>query len=57
MDNIVSSNNVRLYDVFISGPFYIIIGLLCKNKSLKIIMLTIGIFTILYNFMNYKNIV
>jgi len=46
--------DVRLYDVFFSGPIYIYIGTLIKNNQfLQYFMIVTGIMNILYNGHNY----
>lgn len=45
--------NVRLIDVFILGPFQILISMYLKRKDLKVFFLLVGILNIIYNLHNY----
>lgn len=53
MEDIINSNTSRLYDVFFSGPIYIYLSTFVTHKILKVLIFTIGLFTILYNLHNY----
>lgn len=46
-------SNVRLIDVFILGPFQILVGISLKRKDLKAFFVLVGFFNILYNLHNY----
>ena len=44
-----NSNNIRLIDVFITGPLQIYISTLLKNKYFKYFMLITGVLNITFN--------
>jgi len=44
--------NIRIYDIFFSGPVYIYISTKLQNRVAKYIFLIIGISTLLYNLIN-----
>ena len=46
-------DNVRLIDVFFTGPLQIIVSTYVKYTGLKLFMLITGILNILYNLHNY----
>jgi hypothetical protein len=46
---------IRLYDIFFSGPTYIMFGYYLENKILQKSLYLIGFFTILLNYTYYKN--
>ena len=51
--NKILPNEIRLIDVFITGPLQIYISTFLKNEFLKYFMLITGILNIIYNGHNY----
>ena len=45
--------NVRIIDIFLTGPLQINISLYIKQFLLKLFLISTGIMTIIYNFHNY----
>ncbi len=50
----MKTQNVRLFDVFILGPFMIWAGIQLQNEIAKSAMVAAGAGTIIYNWNNYK---
>ncbi len=48
------TQQVRLIDVFILGPFMIYNGTKQTNENRKLLMIGAGLLTIAYNWENYK---
>ena len=55
--NILSkTQNVRLVDVFVLGPFMMWAGFQLKNDAAKMAMIGSGLATIIYNWNNYQTV-
>ena len=55
--NILSkTQNVRLVDVFLLGPFMVWSGYQLNNDLAKIAMIGSGVATIIYNWNNYQTV-
>ncbi len=52
----MKTQNVRLFDVFVLGPFMIWAGIQLKNEVAKGAMVAAGAGTIIYNWNNYKEV-
>lgn len=50
----MKSQDVRMLDVFVFGPFMIWTATQLKSEAARVAMLTIGAGTIIYNWENYK---
>ena len=46
-------NYIRLYDVFVSGPIYILFSFYIKSALLRLFVFLTGLMTILFNLHNY----
>ena len=56
MEQPIKTQNVRLIDVFLLGPFMIWAGMELKNDFAKIAMIGSGIATMYYNGQNFLEI-
>ena len=50
----MKTQTIRLIDVFVLGPFMIWAGTQLKDDGAKLALLSAGVFTITYNWENYK---
>lgn len=53
-NEIQKSQNVRLIDIFLLGPFMIYAGTKLPTKTMQTIMIVSGILTITYNYNNFR---
>lgn len=56
LEMVIKAQNVRLFDVFILGPFMIWAGMQLKGDAARSAMIAAGAGTIAYNWRNYEKV-